>query len=112
MRQGIVHARRTVSRRGGNILSRVVKDDVQHLVLMATQHAQALARARVPHLARPVHAARDYRGAVPVELGAADLGLVADERVEALATAHVPHRYRVVEGARQNLVALKFMLIL
>ena len=48
----------------------------------------------------------------PVELGAADLGLVADERVEALATAHVPHRYRVVEGARQNLVALKFMLIL
>ena len=83
VRERIIHAGRAVGRRCRYVLARVVEDDVEHLVLVAQQHANALARTGVPNLARPVHAARDDHGTVPVELSAAYFGLVTDQRVYA-----------------------------
>ena len=77
----VVDASGTISGRGRYVLTSVVEHDIEHFVVMADEHADALARAGVPYLACLVHASCDNRRAIPIELSAAYFGFMTDQRM-------------------------------
>ena len=81
MCESVVYSGRAICRGSGYVLASIVKNNVQDLVVVANQNANALARSSVPYFTRLVHASRYDHGTVPVKLSAAYFCFVADQRM-------------------------------
>ena len=81
MSEGIVDSGSAIGRGGGNVLTSVVKDHIEHFIVMSKKDSDALTRTSIPDFTRLIHAASDYHRTIPVKLCTTDFGFVTDQRM-------------------------------